>query len=139
MQYSQSYMPEKETGTQIPIFTWAHINFDLQAHLYCSPSGHLSAEQIKHLRALGYAGEIPLNQTSREHLFQGEAFFSISQTGKRIAAYVLQSDGVNLQRFEESERNIYRAYVDVQKQYPPQTLIEKTFQHVLETLSVFKN
>ena len=120
------------------MLSWAHLNFDMQSFLLCE-NHPLNERREEALQTLGYTHHIPENILERKQLFEREGFFSVSQTGKRIVAYVLQNNGLDQSKFEQIEESIQSAYQDVKAHYPPNDLLDKTLQHALDTLAVFKH
>jgi len=123
----------------IKILMWAHLNFELQVSLHQLNASVPDAMKDK-LQELGYAGK-PINclsQKEREALFQKEAFFSYSQTGKRIVAFALQQNGLNQKQFQKIEESITNAYKEVIKRSGENRLVEKSYRHTLDTLGIFK-
>ena len=123
----------------LKVLSWAHLNFELQLFL-SKLNEKFSDKTYQQLREIGYEGRPlqELTETEYKELFEKEAFFSSSQTGKRIAAFALKINGVNQDRFEEIEESITNAYKDIQLLSQEDKLLERSYLHCLDTLCVFK-
>jgi len=121
------------------VLSWAHLNFKLQSFVH-QQQKNISSEVLVQLRSIGYEGRCIADLEEREYkrLFEKESFFSSSQTGKRIAAFALELNGLNQDYFEEIEKSITHAYTDIKDTYEKTSLLEKSYQHSLDTLYVFK-
>ena len=121
------------------VLSWAHLNFQLQSFLLLTKE-EISPVIKKQLQKVGYTGEDInyLNDRQFNELFECESFFSASQTGKRIAAFALKENGLNQNRFSSLEDSITNAYKDVKKEQLEHHLLDESYKHCMETLSVFK-
>jgi hypothetical protein len=131
--------PQDSLDTYSKVLSWALFNFHLQSFLH--HSGRDIPENIDHeLEKVGYTGTCmkELSEDEFQNLFTKEAFFSSSQTGKRIISFALQENGLNQEGFEEIEKSITKAYDDVKNVESQNELLKQTYQHCIETLCVFK-
>ena len=121
------------------VLSWAHLNFQLQSFLL-QTQDDIPREVKAQLDKIGYQGEDIrcLSKHQFNKLFEKESFFSASQTGKRIAAFALKENGLNQNRFSVLEESIFNAYIDVKKEQGSHPITDKSYQHCLDTLSVFK-
>ena len=134
-----STTPLDKYGEQsLEILAWTHLNLAMQAFIHACMDADLDEQHKEHLSRLGFEGTIPQNDHDKKQLFAGEGFFSVSQTGKRVASYVLKINGLDQEGFSRIEKSIHHAYQDVKDNYPSHTLIDRTFTHIMDTLSVFK-
>jgi len=121
------------------ILSWALLNFQLQSFLY-QEGGSEPENVTEELQEIGYKGTSikELNEKDFANLFEKESFFSASQTGKRIASFALQENGLQQNRFQEIEDSITNAYRSVKKLDYENILLEQSYRHCMDTLSVFK-
>jgi len=122
------------------VLSWAHLNFELQSCLHQGKTS-MSNTISKQLNRLGYTGKNIQNLTKSEFkkLFEKESFFSSSATGKRIAAFAIKENGLDQNSFETIEEGIKNAYADIKNHQKADPLLEQSYQHTMETLSVFKH
>ncbi|PHR54323.1 MAG: hypothetical protein COA44_13505 [Arcobacter sp.] len=130
---------QKNFELSMKVLSWAHLNFELQ-FLLSKGKEKLSKKTHKQLQEVGYEGKSIQDLEEKEYkkLFEKESFFSSSQTGKRIAAFALQINGLNQDQFKEIEESISNAYNDIKEPHQENKLLEQSYQHTLDTLCVFK-
>ena len=137
--YTNHTQIQKNFELSMKILSWAHLNFELQLFL-SKRKEKLSTKICQQIKELGYEGKKvqDLGEKEYKRLFEKESFFSASQTGKRIAAFALQLNGLNQDCFEEIEDSITNAYTDIKTSQEGNILLEQSYQHSLDTLCVFK-
>lgn len=125
--------------TYSKVLSWALLNFHLQGFLH-EARVSASVNIHKELEEIGYKGTCikELSERDFKNLFQKESFFSSSQTGKRIASFALQVNGLKQNRFQEIEDSITNAYKDIKNTGVQNALLEKSYQHCMDTLYIFK-
>lgn len=130
---------KKSFELSMKILSWAHLNFELQLFL-SKRKEKLSQKVNEQLKEVGYSGKSIQDLEEKEYkkLFEKESFFSSSQTGKRIAAFALQANGLNQDHFDEIEESITNAYEDIKTLYKESILLEQSYQHSIDTLYVFR-
>jgi len=118
---------------------WAYINFRLQLML-CQKTPFNSKRVKKDLDMIGYEGICPdaLNTMQKEELLETDAFFGYMQTGHRIITFALKKNGLNREMFDNIHKSIHTAYQEIIQEYEPNELIETSYKHCLQTLSVFR-
>ena len=129
----------KDLDAYSKVLSWALLNFQLQSFLHQGRKG--SSENItQELEEVGYKGRCirELSESEFQNLFQKESFFSSSQTGKRIVSFALQENGLKQDRFHEIEDSITNAYKDVRNVDSQNELLEQSYRHCMDTLSIFK-
>lgn len=119
--------------------SWAYLNFEVQMILY-HWKGDVTAELEDKLRIIG-CGEDTLHDLTlqgKESFFLDDAFFSSFNTGKRIISFALKENGLNQQKLQEIEESILHAYENIKEEFGDNTLLEMSYRHTLQTLSIFR-
>ena len=135
--YSNTAQEDLDTYTKV--LSWALLNFQLQSFLHQARKD-ISENVYQDLEEVGYRGVCIKELSEREfqNLFQKESFFSSSQTGKRIVSFALQENGLKQNIFQEIEDSITDAYKEVKKLDLQNELLEQSYQHCIDTLSIFR-
>ena len=136
---SYSNVVQEDLDIYTKVLSWALLNFQLQNFLQQTRKDP-SENVYKDLEEVGYKGVCIKELSEREfqNLFQKESFFSSSQTGKRIVSFALQENGLKQNGFQEIENSITAAYKEVKHLDSQSELLEQSYQHCMDTLSIFR-
>ncbi len=132
-------MTETNSNFSMDIYDWVYINFTLQTVL--SQNLFMPNETIeKALDSIEYDGTSfdELSDRQKRDLIQENGFFSSCQTGNRIVAFALKRSGLNRDMLNSIQENIDNAYTSVIQEHGKSKLLEASYKHTLQTLSVFK-
>lgn len=121
------------------IYHWAYVNFQLQTML-CQ--NHFSPNETieKALAVIGYDGTCfeELNDRQKQDLIEENGFFSAFQTGHRIVTFSLKRSGLDKDMLHIIHESINKAYETVVQEHGKEELSQASYNHTIQTLSVFR-
>lgn len=121
------------------VHLWAYINFRLQAIL-CQNTPHPSEAIKRDLHKVGYEGIYfyELSDIQKRELLKRDAFFGSFQTGHRIVTFALKRSGLDKDMLNNIHESINSAYEAIVDEHGKGELLEASYRHTLQTLSVFR-
>ena len=121
------------------IYHWAYTNFKLQTIL-CQKHFAPNETIEKALASIGYdvTHFEKLNDKQKQDLIQENGFLGSFQTGHRIVTFALKRSGLDKDMLNKIHEDINRAYKTIVQEYGNAGLLETSYRHTLQTLSVFR-